>query len=133
MRTIEIPIYKFEELNKRAQDHALETMMRINTEDCWWDCTYERWIGETYEDSIVVKDILSFDIESQRLKLWASPITSDDWDDEKEEAYEELLTELRKAILADLTVEYEYRISEEALLDMIKYNEYEFHADGSLA
>jgi len=42
MRTIEIKLYKFEELSKEAQQKTLEKLAYINVEHHdWFDCTYD--------------------------------------------------------------------------------------------
>lgn len=41
MKTIEIKLYKFDELSEAAQDKAIEHLYDINVDFEWWDSTYD--------------------------------------------------------------------------------------------
>jgi hypothetical protein len=41
MKTIEITLYKFEELSKEAQQKAIENNYDFNVSHDWWNCTYD--------------------------------------------------------------------------------------------
>lgn len=41
MKTVEIKLYKFDELSKEAQQKAIERLFDINVDHDWWDMTYE--------------------------------------------------------------------------------------------
>jgi hypothetical protein len=41
MKTIEITLYKFNELNETAQAHAIENNRHFNVDYEWWNCTYD--------------------------------------------------------------------------------------------
>ena len=43
MRTININLYKYDELSPQAKEKALEHYSDINTDYEWWDCTYFHW------------------------------------------------------------------------------------------
>lgn len=52
---------------------------------------------------------------------------------ETEEKLQETIQEFEAEALATLQQEYDYRTSDEAVIDTINANEYEFYADGKLA
>ncbi len=41
MKTIEIKLYKFNELSEEAQERAINSLSDINVDSDWWDSTYE--------------------------------------------------------------------------------------------
>ena len=82
-----------------------------------------------------------FIVDSAKLYMKYPVKLDDDGDDENETArddkQEDLDGEFLKSILEDYRIilqkEYEYLSSEEAIIETIKANEYEFTADGKLA
>jgi hypothetical protein len=41
MKTIEIKLYKFDELSEEAQQEALKSLYYVNIDDEWWNAVYE--------------------------------------------------------------------------------------------
>lgn len=59
MKTIEIKLYKFNELNREAQETAIDKLSDINVSYDWWDTTYE-------DAKNVLLEIDSFDLDPNR-------------------------------------------------------------------
>jgi hypothetical protein len=94
--------------------------------------------GETCE---TYKTATEYIAESAKLYMkFPVKLDNDGWDDnerDREKAQEELDDEFLKFILEDYRIvlqkEYEYLSSEDAIIETIKANEYEFTEDGALA
>ena len=41
MRTVEIKVYSFSELNEEAKEKAINNLLDINVDHSWWELTYE--------------------------------------------------------------------------------------------
>ena len=146
MRTIEIKIFKFDELSSEAKGHAVEQLSDINVSDMiWWEfiCDDAKDIG---------LDIVEFDLYSNRYKI--KPIY--DFSKIKElilknhgketETYKiahqcdlrnfnqkhNMIQGLKKAYIKMLDNEYEYLTGEPAIIETIKANDYEFYENGKL-
>ena len=170
MRTIEIKLYKFDELTEEQQQKAIENLRDINVDHEWWIPAYED------AEQIGLK-LISFDLDRNRhanvefidnaydcahaiLKnhgegcdtyQTAKEFLEDrealesklEPEDEINPFYESVSDienrddEFLKSILEDysqmLQNEYEYLMSEEAIVETIKANEYEFTENGELA
>lgn len=59
MRTIEVKIFKFNELNEKAKQNAIRNLSDINIDHNWWEFTYED------AENIGLK-IMSFDLDRNR-------------------------------------------------------------------
>ena len=59
MRTIEVQIFKFNELNEKAKQNAISNLYNINIDHNWWEFIYEdaKYIG---------LKIMSFDLDRNR-------------------------------------------------------------------
>ena len=44
MKTIQVNLYAFEELNERAKQKALSAYLELNTDYGWWDYTYDDFV-----------------------------------------------------------------------------------------
>lgn len=144
MRTIEIKLYKFDELSKEAQQKAIESLFDINIDYNWWEGVYED------AKNIGIK-INSFDIERNQCDVSLLP----DIDffnvhqsileshGESTETYaiakkmgamtvSQVMLKLSTAYLELLKQEYDYLTSYEVIKDSIIINEYEFTEDGKL-
>lgn len=149
-------VYKFNELSESAQENAIQELYDINIHEDWYEYTYEdaKAIGlkidsfdidrgsyckmtylttpeltakaiimnhgETCETYSLAKDfreaIIGMDIESE----------------EFEDACTDFLKDLQEEYLSILRREYEYLTSEDAIINTIVANEYEFTEDGKL-
>ena len=79
---------------------------------------------------------------ADKAKLWETHGTADDFDPDYEyyesdvDGYEDLIAEFEKSILEDYRImlekQYEYLCSEEAIIETIEANEYDFTEDGKL-
>ncbi len=154
MRIKETKVYSFDELSEDAKQTALEKLYDINVPYEWWDGIFEDAThvgikltefdidrgsycrGEFYkypedvarmilqehgEDCETYKTAKEFLVSSARAK-----------DDE----VEDLDAEFRRDILEDYRIllqkDFEYLTSEEAIIETIEANEYEFTGDGRL-
>ena len=171
MRTIQVNLYKFEELSEEAKQKAIENLYDINVYFDWWECTYE-------DANIIGLRITGFDLDRDRhatgkftlsacevaqnilkehgekcetyktasefLEEW-NPIFAEYMDENSEhyESYErqqeliDLENDFLNSLLEDYSIilqkEYEYLMSEEAIIETIEANEYEFYKNGKLA
>lgn len=145
--TIEHVVYKFEELSKESQEKALDNMYDINTDHDWWEFIYE-------DANLVGLEITGFDLARRDITgklienmqqvcdniLRSHGNTCDTYvtaeknkhrhGEDNEEQFEKDLLEDYLKILQE---EYDYLTSEEAIIETIKANEYEFYEDGRLA
>ena len=171
MRTIEVSLYKFNELSEEAKEKAVQNLYDINVDYEWWCHTYED------AEQIGLK-ITGFDLDRNRhatgdLLLSAAEVAQNilnnhgeqcstcqtaqsfldtftplfaEYMDETSEHYEsyereqelnDLETEFLNELLEDYSImlqnESEYLTSEEAIIETIEANEYEFLGNGELA
>ncbi len=168
MRTIEVKLYSFEELNEDAKKKAINKFSDINVDYDWWESDFEDAanIGlkitefDCYRGGIkgsfnlsaneVAANIFkehgencgTYKTATKFMEEW-QPIFDAYMDESNEEAYEsqesedklmELESEFLKDLLGDylkiLRDNYEYNTSEEAIIETIKANEYEFTEEG---
>ncbi|QBJ04488.1 hypothetical protein HOV23_gp085 [Pseudomonas phage Lana] len=57
-RTIETPVFKFDQLSEKAQAHALEKNYERNVDHEWWD--------STYDDAVMMAAVMGIEIENRR-------------------------------------------------------------------
>lgn len=156
MREAKIKVYKVQELEEKAKERALQTLSEWNTDYDWWD-----WIEENDQIRLKSFDLYHHDIEidfTNSAEETAKQIIKDHGEstdtyktsiaflnnyrsmqslagEEDEEKREELIQEykhdLSQDYLALLQSEYDYRTSEEALIEFADANEYEWHEDGT--
>jgi len=140
-------VYKFDELSDEAKQKALENLAYTNVDFDWWDSVYydAEQIGlelqgfDTYRREIdgrltqdlpdVCKAIMAEHGDSTETYQLAVKWQHKHGEDNEEAFLKELLQEY----LSILTKEYDYLTSEEAIVETIEANEYEFYKDGRLA
>lgn len=161
MRTHKIKLYKFNELSDDAKQKALEELYDINVNYEWYDAvyydadtiglkitsfdTYKKDISGSLTDSMEysIKEIKTNHGEScetyriadeykAKLKELRDITLDDDLPDLEDELEAEFEKELLQEYLNILEKDYEYLTSEEAILETIEANDYEFTADGKL-
>lgn len=175
MKTIEIQLYKFEELSEEVKKKVVERLMDINIDYDWWDSIYE-------DAGNIGLKISSFDIYEKQIEgsfagcnngldvaflikenhgenceMYNTAIKFIDkynemfnkYEDKNKKGYildgkeQEFDDELRdmendflKAILEDylvlLETEVEYRESDEAIIETIEANDYDFTVNGEI-
>lgn len=153
MKTIEIELYQFNELNEESKQKAVENLYDLNVDHDWWQ--------DTYEDakSINLK-ITGFDLDRGQQHCTGKVIYSamdtakliienhgeicdthilaksfikeckkyDEIEDLELDFENDLLNEYANL----LQNEHDYLISEEAIIESIESNEYDFTVDGKL-
>ncbi len=161
MRTVRIKLYKLAELTEAAKKIALTKLADINTDDNWWDTTYEdaanigltitgfdlyhRTIeGELTESPPEVAekikaehgaDCATYKIASTFLhSLEALTGQYAKIEDCPEEEIEKLEDEFKEALLNEyhnlLRRDFDYLQTDEAIIETIEANDYEFYASG---
>jgi hypothetical protein len=169
MKTIEIKLYSFEELNYTAKERALSKFYNINVEHNWWEFIYsdakELGIliksfdldrgkhikididssyycgdvankiisshGKTCQTYIISETFLK-DREDIEFKYDDKLINEEQFDDIISELEEEYTNDIANEYLSMLKQEYEYLTSDEAIIEAICANDYEFTEDGKL-
>jgi len=167
MKTIEINLYKFQELSEEAKQNAIEKLSNINVSHEWWDSTYEdaknvgiklqyfeldrnksatgefidspqevanKIIKEHGEQCETHKTALKFLSEIEKIN--SREVGNTEEEERQEADIEDVNEEFLKDILHDyaniLQEECEYLQSEEAIIETIEANEYDFTEDGKL-
>lgn len=146
MRTITTTVYEFDELTDDAKQKVIENLCDINVDYDWWDTTYQdaKEVGlniggfDTYRGTIEGKltDEMQYTCKSIMVDHGIGTDTyklAEQWQHKHGEDNEEEFTKLLlEEYLSILRKEYEYLTSEEAIIDTIEANEYEFTKDGEL-
>jgi len=167
MKTIEISLYKFQELSEQAKQNAIEKLSNINVDHEWWDSIYEdaknvgiklqyfdlqRNKSATGEFINSPKDVASKIIKehgnqcdtyktaikflSEIEKINSREIGNTEEEERQESDIEDANEDFLKDILHDyaniLENECEYLQSEDAIIETIEVNEYDFTEDGKL-
>ena len=163
MRTIEIKVYKFEELDKQTQEKVIENYRYINVEDSSW----YYWIQEDFSrlgleiqefdldrgnyakiyidnfedtskniieyfgDSVLIKQTAKNYLDEFN-KIQANFKEDEDIERELEILDEEYEKEYSEDILSYLRSNYEYEISDEAVINTIEANDYDFTTEGKI-
>lgn len=156
-------LYKFDELSDDAKQNAIEKLYDINIDYEWWEFVYEdaRQIGleitefdigrgnmihgEYITDAHDVIDAIlenhgemceTYKTAQRYLDSWnqmQNEIEDFDDDAEQEEFAHEFLYDILEDYLVILRNEYEYLTSDEAIIETIQCNDYEFTEEGELA
>lgn len=147
MRTLEIKVYKFNELPEAAKQKALDKLYDINVDHDWWEFTYDdakevdikinTFDIEFFDSAIIVAEKI---IEKHGEKCDTYKIAKsfyDQWhklgeDDDHDEIENEFQSDIGQDYLSMLRKEYEYRTSEKAIIETIEANDYEFTEDGEI-
>lgn len=152
MRTIRIKLYKFSELSESAKQKAIENLSDINVDYNWWESTYEdakniglkitsfeldrnrhakgKFTGYAIDTA---KDILEEHGQDCETYKTAEGFISDyntTLDEDIEELEEGFLNSLLEDYSIILQKEREYLQSEDAIIETIEANEYEFTITG---
>jgi len=162
MKQHTITAYSYDELSPEAQKHAIDKLWDINVASYWWDYIYEdaanvgikinpdrkgeflesaRYtankilqehgeVCETYQTAKVFLDTLDRFLEAADKDEYGELYLSD------EHKVEEMELEFLRSILEDYRIllqkEYDYQTSDEAIIETIRANEYEFTENGEL-
>lgn len=168
MKTIELTLYKFDELSKETQEKVIVDKRCINTEFDWWQCTYDTWneIGVRiesfdlynmdidillfYTEEDTAQSILSFfghnenydfarkylEYKKKLDKTYEDSFDEfgecEEYDEELDDANALFQTDLRNALLSWLREELEYLQSDQAIIDTIEANDYDFTINGKI-
>jgi len=146
MRTIQVELYQFNELSEDAKQKAIEQLGDIDYYD-WWSSVYED--AETIGLKITSFDIYHRAIDGDLTEELPTVVklifanhgkTTDTYqlamrykNKHGEDNEEEFRIALLQEYLSILDEEYNYLTSEEAIIETITVNEYEFAEDGRLA
>jgi hypothetical protein len=158
MRTLEITAYTFDELSETAKLAALNNNIDINTNHDWWQYVYEDaenfgiditsfdiyrcniTIKLTYDPLEVANTILNecgttsvlYSIGEEYITGYNKlVVTGNDTDEKLEELASEFKGSIRKHYLYILISEYQYLESNEAIIESLMANMYEFTEDGN--
>jgi hypothetical protein len=160
MKTKTYKVYKFKELDEETKQKAIENLYDINVDYEWWQFIYEdaERIGikivefdvdrnsmckiELHKDMLEVIELItknhgdSCDTFKTARQFKANYDSLNVERENYEEAYEELEIEFKYAISEDYRImlqkEYEYLTSEEAIIESIELNDYDFTEDGKI-
>jgi len=153
-------VYSFDELTEEGKERAIEKLFDLNVNYEWWDGTYDdaKNIGLQIEEfdldrgsyvkgkfmisSLDVADAIMKDHGKQcetyktaaQFKRDFKKLPKDEREDFSND--NDLAEEFLKSLCEDYRIilqgEYEYLTSEEAIIESIHANEYEFTADGKI-
>jgi hypothetical protein len=150
MRQHTINIYKFDELSDKAKENALIHLWNVNVDHFdWWNSTYDdakniglkltgfdldrgrycngEWIGDPTE--VAENIIREHGVDCETYKDAHAFLCLIEPDGEDIRGFLHHLLEDYRLMLQE---EYEYLISEEAIIEAIEANDYEFTEDGRL-
>ena len=163
MKTIEINVYKFKELDKQTQRKVIENYRHINVDDFqWYDWikddfnrlgleiqefdlgrrNYAKIYIENFEDTsnYIIKEFGDSVLIKQTAKNYLKELKEivsnfkedEDIDREFETLDEKYQHEFEADILSYLRANYESDISDEAVIDTIEANDYNFTWNGEI-
>lgn len=157
MRTIEVQLFQFDELDDTAKERAREWYRNVSQHDEWWECVYDdaeriglkitgfdvgRSQSIDYELTEGVNEVCRRIID-QHGKDCRTYATAMAWIADKgkrrctEREGEEAIADFAYSLAQDywfmLRDEYEYRYSDECVDENIRANEYEFMESGRMA
>jgi len=163
MKTIEINVYKFEELDKQTKEKVIDNNIYINVEDTfWYDFIKEDFIRigleirsfdldrgsfaeihiEDFEqtskniinefgDRVPIKQTAKNYLDEYN-KIQANFKEDEDIERELEILDEKYQREFEIDTLSYLRDEYDYQISDEAIIETIEANDYNFTWNGEI-
>lgn len=163
MRTIEINVYKFKELDKQTQRKVIENNTYINVEDTFWyyfikeefmrlgleirsfdldrGSFAEIHIEDFEETSNNIIDEFGDNVPIQKTaknyideynKIQANFKEDEDIERELEILDEKYQREYSADILSYLREQYDYQVSDEAIIETIEANDYNFTWNGEI-
>ena len=163
MKTIEINVYKFDELDKQTKEKVINNNRYINVEDTFW---YD-WIQDDFNrlgleienfdisrggyvniyisnledtskniikefgDSVHIKQTAKSYIDEYN-KIQANFKNDEDIEREVEILDDQYIKRYSDNILSYLRDEYDYQISDEAIIETIEANDYNFTWNGEI-
>lgn len=160
MRTVRTKVYKFGELSEDAKQKAIEKFWDVNVDYEWWEGIYEdaKNIGlkitsfdvdrheiEGYFELSAAEIAANIfrdhgeicetyknanDFMKEHDPIFSNYMQTEEGEDKLLQLEDEFRTDLLEDYLSLLKAEYEYRTSEEAIIESIESNEYEFTKDG---
>ena len=171
--TVETEVFNFDELSEEGKEKALADLYDTNTDQDWWENTYEDAArvgikitgfdldrgayceGDIYDHEATAEAITenhgtkcetyltAVQYQADRSKLvikysdgYNIDIVAEDNEFGFDDDCNELDEEFKKSLLEDYRIilqhEYEYLTSEEAIIETILANAYEFTANGKL-
>ena len=162
MKTIEIKLYKYEELDKQTRKKVIENYRYINVEDTFWydwikddfnrlgleiqafdlNRNFVRMYIDNFEDTsnYIIKEFGDSVLIKQTAKNYLSELEKivsnfkedEEIDRELETLDEEYQHEFEADILSYLRAEYEYQTSDEALDEFFMNNDNDFTIEGKI-
>ena len=156
MRIKETKVYPFDELSDESKEKAVQGLWGINVDYEWWETTFEdaKNVGIAITEfeldrGSYCRGTIDNAIDTARAILKEHGDSCETWqtakdfhdtvakDGEDTADYESLCLEFKYSLLEDYRIilqkEYEHLAGEEAIVETIKANEYEFTEDGKLA
>ena len=163
MRTIQINVYKFDELDELTQDKVIDNYRFINVDDTfWYECIKEDFsrlgleiqafdldrgnyakiyidnfedtsknIIEEFGDSVLIKQTAKNYLDEYN-KIESNFKDDEDIERELEILDEEYQKEYSEDILSYLRASYEWEITDEAVINTIEANDYDFTTEGKI-
>ena len=139
MKTIEIKVYKFDELDKQTREKVIENYRFINVEDTfWYDWIKEDFIRlglEIQEFDLGRRNYIKIYIDNFKhtsesiLQEFGDSVgvkqTAKNYLDEYEKEYSE-------DILSYIRLNYDWETSDEAIYQTIEANDYDFTIEGKI-
>jgi hypothetical protein len=157
MRTIQTTVYSFDELSEAAKQKAIEKLKDINVNHNWWDSVYEdaanvfitingfdiyrkditvsvdnvqETIGKILEEHGKVCD--TYKLAEKFLSDYNELAEDENFDDKNADLEADFIQAIGEEYLSILSNEYDYRTSDEAIIETIEANSYEFTEEGEL-
>lgn len=163
MKTIEIKVYKFEELDKQTKEKVIENYRYINVEDTFWydfiqddfnrlgleiqefDISRGGYVNihisnledtskniiEVFGDSVYIKQTAKNYIDEFN-EIQANYKEDEDIEREVEILDDQYIRRYSDEILSYLRDEYDYQISDRAIIETIEANDYDFTTEGKI-
>jgi len=142
MKTIELKAYEFSELNDKAKEKVLQEYCSLNVDnEYWWEFCLAEFndLGLKINTFDLYRHEIDFDFIDDINEFCINVINNfgdedfvnvcEDYLKNKgdKQYYKKLIAE---EVLTSLTNEYDYLISEEAVIETILANEYYFNEEG---
>jgi len=163
MKTIEIKVYKFDELDKQTREKVIENYRFINVEDTfWYDWIKEDFIRlgleiqefdlgrrnyikiyidnleetsksilQEFGDSVAIKQTAKNYIDEYN-KIQANFKEDEDIERELEILDEEYEKEYSEDILSYIRLNYDWETTDEAIIETLRANDYDFTTEGKI-
>ncbi len=160
METRTYQVFKFNELPKESQQKAIENLSDINIDHQWWEFIYEdakniglditgfdidrgsycrgSWDTSPYEAIRLIKENHGENCETYKTAVsYEKQFLALGKDEDGNQIEDEVLEDdFRNSLLEDYRIilekEYDYLTSEEAIVETILANDYDFTLDGKI-